>query len=105
MDRSATPVFRVEMDFQFNPPVINRFDVSLSPENQSLLGITARLWDIYNDESAHEALRAVRPIFALDADELDTLFFDPDADTPQPMNVEGVQRGHDQDDGGCWPAG
>jgi Caspase domain len=76
MDRSAISVFRVEMDFQFSPPVIKRFDVSLSVDNQGFvgvgfLGIAARLWDVYNKESANQALRAVGDIFLLHADELE----------------------------------
>ena len=78
MDRAAISVFRVEMDFQFDPPTIKRFDVSLSLDDrdfvgQSYLGIAARLWDIYNKESANEALRAVGDIFMLHADELEDL--------------------------------
>ncbi|HZE71029.1 MAG TPA: caspase family protein [Pyrinomonadaceae bacterium] len=71
MDRSATSVFRVEMDFQFSPAVIKRFDVSLSPDNESFLGMTARLWNIYNEVSAHEALRSIEDIFPVHADELE----------------------------------
>lgn len=73
MDRSGLSVFRVEMDFQFNPPVIKRFDVSLSPDNPNFLGKTAMLWDIYNEESAHEALRQVQQIFEVHADALEDL--------------------------------
>jgi hypothetical protein len=79
MDRSALPVFRVEMDFQFSPPVIKRFDVSLSADNQgdffphTFLGMTAELWDIYNEESAQEALRMVDRIFSVRADELESV--------------------------------
>jgi hypothetical protein len=77
MDRSALPVFRVEMDFQFSPAVIKRFDVSLSADNQgdifhhTFLGMTAKLWDIYNEESAQEALRMVDRIFSVRADDLE----------------------------------
>jgi hypothetical protein len=77
MDRLALPVFRVEMDFQFSPPVIKRFDVSLSADNQgdffphTFLGMTAKLWDIYNEESAQEALRMVDRIFSVRADDLE----------------------------------
>ena len=77
MDRLALPVFRVEMDFQFSPPVIKRFDVSLSADNQgdffphTFLGMTAKLCDIYNEESAQEALRMVDRIFSVRADDLE----------------------------------
>ena len=77
MDRMALPVFRVEMDFQFSPPVIKRFDVSLSADSQgaffphTFLGMTAQLWDIYNEESAQEALRMVDRIFSVRADDLE----------------------------------
>lgn len=78
MDRAAISVFRVEMDFQFRPSVIKRFDVSLSLNDQdfvgqSFLAVAARLWNVYNKESANEALRAVGEIFSLHADELEDL--------------------------------
>jgi len=76
MDRESTSTFRVEMDFQFNPSVIKRFDVSLSLQandfvGPGFLGIAARLWDTYNRVSANEALRAVGDIFLLHADQLE----------------------------------
>jgi len=78
MDRAATSAFRVEMDFQFNPPVIKRFDVSLPLDDRdfvglSSLGVAARLWDAYNRESAHIALREANEISMLDADQLEEL--------------------------------
>jgi hypothetical protein len=73
MDRSPATVFRVEMDFQFSPAIIKRFEVSLSLNNESFLGMTAKLWDIYNEVSSHEALRSVEDIFAFHADELENV--------------------------------
>ena len=66
------------MDFQFNPPVIKRFDVSLPLDDRdfvglSSLGAAARLWDAYNRESAHIALREANEISMLDADQLEDL--------------------------------
>lgn len=76
MDRLATSTFRVEMDFQFDPVVIKRFDVSLSLEDKdfvgpSLLAVAARLWDTYNRESANEAVRVVGDIFSFHANALE----------------------------------
>jgi hypothetical protein len=76
MDREATSTFRVEMDFQFNPSVIKRFDVSLSLQHldfvgPSFLSAAAKLWDTYNRESASNAVREVGDIFSLDADQLE----------------------------------
>jgi hypothetical protein len=89
MDRATIPVFRVEMDFQFSPPVIKRFDISLSPDNQTYLGMTAKLWDIYNDKSASEAIRAVGPIFSLDADELEDVLLNK-VESPLAATVAGT---------------
>jgi Caspase domain len=89
MDRATLPVFRVEMDFQFSPPVIKRFDISLSPDNLTFLGMTAKLWDIYNDKSASEAIRAVRPIFSLDADELEDVLLNK-VESPLAATVAGT---------------
>jgi hypothetical protein len=88
-DRSAIPRFRVEMEFQFNPGVIKRFDVSLSPDNQTCLGRIGKLWDIYNEISAHEALRRLDQILDVHLDHLEELLLRKN-ESPLSATVAGV---------------
>jgi len=78
MDRAALSNFLIEMDFQFNPPVIKRFDVSLALDEPDFMGVSylamaAKFWDVYNRESANAAARAIGEIFFLDASQLEEI--------------------------------
>ncbi len=63
IDSETNPKFLVEIDFDFDPGIIRRLDVTLSIENPDFLGKAALMWRTYDQKSARDAADAFPVLF------------------------------------------